>query len=178
VHFQRSLWFLIVLSLPAQSAAAPGQRPAKQALANSVCGNAEHRQLDFWLGQWRVYDTAKGTRVGSSHIEPIMRGCAIKESYEAPQAPGGAYSGTSYSGFDRKDGKWHQLYVDVNGNVTWYTGGVQGGDMVLVATVRGGALQRMTYRPLKGGSVEQVGVISTDGGKTWQPGYDLTYRRH
>ena len=141
------------------------------------CSGAAHHQLDFWIGAWKVFDTAKGYQAGTSHIEPVMNGCGIKESYEAPEAPGGAYSGTSYSGFDRKDQKWHQLYVDVNGNVTWYSGVLEGSDMVLRASVAGGALQRMTYHPLPGGAVEQIGVISTDGGKTWQPGYDLTYRR-
>jgi hypothetical protein len=172
------LW-LLVLVLPAQladsrPAGVTGTHPRNLGLA---CARADHRQLDFWIGQWRVFDTAKGFRVGTSRIERIMGGCAIKESYEAAQAPGGPYAGTSYSAFDRKDGKWHQLYVDVNGNVTWFTGAREDRDMVLVATVKGGALQRMTYRPRKDGSVEQIGVISTDGGKTWQPGYDLTYRR-
>lgn len=48
--------------------------------------------------------------------------------------------------------------------------------MVLSAQARNGALQRMTYHPLPGGAVEQIGVISTDGGKSWRPAYDLTYR--
>lgn len=144
--------------------------------ASVACRSVEYRQLDFWIGEWVVFDTAKGTRVASSRIEPIMAGCAIRERYEAPEAPGGPYRGTSYSAFDRKDRKWHQLYVDVNGNVTWFGGTMQGRDMVLEATVRGGALQRMTYRPLPDGSVEQIGVISTDGGHSWSPGYDLTYR--
>jgi hypothetical protein len=140
------------------------------------CSAPEHHQLDFWVGAWSVTDTVKGYPVGSSRIEPVMNGCAIRESYDAPAAPGGAYSGTSYSGFDRKDGKWHQFYVDTNGNATWYSGELEGPDMVLVAPGRSGALQRMTYHPLAGGAVEQIGVISTDSGKTWQPGYDYTYR--
>ena len=144
--------------------------------AKRACDGPQYHELDFWQGEWRVFDTAKGFQAGTSRIEPIMRGCAIKESYEAPTAPTGPYSGTSYSGFDRKDGRWHQLYVDVNGNVTWYTGSLQGTDMVLSAEGRNGALQRMTYHPLPGGAVEQIGVISTDGGKTWQAGYDLVYR--
>ena len=103
------------------------------------CSAAERRQLDFWIGAWSVTDTAKGYPVGTSRIEPVMNGCAIKESYDAPQAPGAPYSGTSYTAFDRNDGKWHQFYVDVNGNATWYSGGRQGDDMVLIAAGRSGA---------------------------------------
>lgn len=156
----------------AQTAAVPAPPPPRP-----DCSAAPYRQLDFWAGDWQVFDTARGSRVGTSRIEPILNGCAIKESFDAPAAPGGAYAGTSYSGYDRKDGKWHQLYVDVNGSVSWYGGSLQGADLVMEAAARGGALQRMTYRPHPDGSVQQIGVLSTDGGKSWAPGYDYTYRR-
>jgi len=156
------------------SAATAQPAPARP---QAPCAAAEKHQLDFWIGEWNVFDTAKRYQVGTSRIEPIMNGCAIKETYDSPKAPGGAYAGTSYSGYARGDGKWHQMYVDVNGNVTWYTGGLEGRDMVLAAPGRSGALQRMTYRPLGDGAVEQIGVVSTDGGKTWHAGYDYTYRR-
>jgi hypothetical protein len=35
---------------------------------------------------------------------------------------------------------------------------------------------RITYRKQPDGSVRQVGIISTDGGATFQPSFDLTYR--
>jgi hypothetical protein len=147
------------------------------AAAAAPCSAASYHQLDFWIGEWIVTDTAKGYEVATSRIEPVMSGCGIRESYDAPSAPGGAYAGTSYSAYDRNDGKWHQFYVDVNGNATWYSGGMEGADMVLNAPGKNGALQRMTYRPHEDGSVEQIGVVSKDGGKTWQPGYDYTYRK-
>lgn len=141
------------------------------------CSHAEMRQLDFWVGDWQVSQTGDGQMIASSRIEKLYGGCAIKETYDAPGAPGGAYGGTSYSGWDRKDGRWHQMYVDTNGNVTWYTGELQGADMVLTAAAAKGAMQKMTYHPLPGGAVEQTGLISADAGRTWQPSYDYTYRR-
>ena len=163
----------VVTGLIASQSAAQGTAPP----VPPNCSAAEHRQLDFWVGDWTVFNTADNVQYATSRIEPVMDGCGIKESYSAPTAPGGAYYGTSYSGFDRKDGKWHQMYVDTNGNVTWYTGGREGDDMALLAPGRGGSLQRMVYSPRKDGSVHQIGTVSTDGGKTWQPGYDYTYRR-
>ena len=153
----------------AQTAPAPPPRPTD-------CKAAEHRQLDFWVGAWRVFQTSDGLEVGSSRIEKLLDGCAIKESYDSPGAPGGPYAGTSYSAWDFKDRRWHQFYVDTRGAAAWYTGGLEGANMVLTAPGPQ-SLQRMSYRPAPNGEVRQVGEVSTDGGKTWKRGYDYTYRR-
>ncbi len=153
----------------AQTAPAPPPRPID-------CKAAEHRQLDFWVGEWRVFRTADQIEIASSRIEKILGGCAIKESYDSPGAPGGPYAGTSYSAWDFKDRRWRQMYVDTRSSVTLYTGGLDGADMVMTAPGAAG-LQRMAYRPQPDGSVRQIGEVSTDEGKTWKPGYDYTYRR-
>lgn len=144
--------------------------------AAAPCAAPEYRQLDFWIGQWRVLNTADKAEYGSSDIAGEMQGCAISESYRAPAAPGSPYEGASHSGYDRKDGHWHQMYVDSNGNVTWFTGGPQGPQaMVFEGEGKAGARQRMTYRQQADGSVRQTGETSTDGGANWQPAYDYTY---
>lgn len=141
------------------------------------CRSAERTPLDFWIGDWTVTDTAAGFQVGTSHIERAVNGCAIRESYASPSAPGGAYAGESYSAFDRRDGRWRQFYVDTNGNATLFQGGPEGAEMVFTAPGARGGTQRMTYRRQADGSVRQIGEVSTDAGATWRPGYDYTYRR-
>lgn len=163
--------FLIAAAVCAAAATAADAQPTP-----APCSAPEHRQLDFWVGEWEVFNTADNVRYAGSRIEQIVGGCGISETYDSPQAPGGPYMGKSYSAFDAKDGKWHQLYVDTNGAVTWYTGALEGADMSLEAE-GAKALQRMVYRPESDGSVRQIGTFSTDGGKTWQAGYDYTYRR-
>jgi hypothetical protein len=163
---------LAILFAAATAAAAPSAAPPPQ-----PCASAEYRQLDFWIGEWNVFQVSDNTPAGTSRIESVMGGCGIGEHYEALRAPGGAYSGTSYSGYDRKDGQWHQMYVDTNGNLAWYSGKLEGANMVLHAPGKKGSLQTMEYRPHADGSVEQIGTISTDGGATWQPAYDYIYRK-
>lgn len=156
----------------AQTAPAPAAPPAP-----AGCTAPEQRQLDFWVGEWRVFQKSDGLEIASSSITRIANGCGINEHYSSPKAPGGPYEGLSYSAFNARDGKWHQFYVDSNGNATWFTGQMEGAELALYAPGRNGAQQRMSYTANTDGSVEQVGVVSTDGGKTWQPGYDYVYRR-
>jgi len=165
---------MMILALLLVAGPAPARAPSPP--GPPACAASQYRQLDFWVGDWDVFDTARGFKAGTSRIEKVMNGCSIKESYDAPNAPSGPYAGTSYSSYDAKDGKWRQFYVDVKGNASLYVGGMEGADMVLVAPVRSG-VQRMTYRPHPDGSVEQIGLISTDRGKSWGPAYDLIYRR-
>jgi len=148
-----------------------------QTLPNPACAAAAHHQLDFWIGDWNVSVTGKDGTFATSHIESVMNGCGIRESYNAPTTPAGPYAGTSYSAFNRNDSHWHQFYVDTNGNSTWFTGGMEGASLTLTAPGKNGSTQKMEYRPMPDGSVRQIGTVTTDGGKTWQPGYDYTYRR-
>lgn len=169
------LAFATFLSL-ALIGSARAQTPPAAPPARPDCKAAEHHQLDFWVGEWRVF-RADGVEIATSSIASVANGCGVSENYNAPLAPGGPYQGLSYSAFDRKDGKWHQFYVDVGGAAAWFTGGLEGSNMVLYAPGANGSRQRMTYRPNADGSVSQVGAVSQDGGQTWTPTYDYTYRR-
>lgn len=170
-------WSVLGLVLAAASCASAQTSSASIAPAAKPCGEPQRRQLDFWIGKWDVHNTADGVRYASSTIESVVGGCAISEFYDSPKAPGGAYAGKSYSSFDPKDGLWHQFYVDMQGNATWYTGSLTD-DGALTMTAKGAkALQEMSYIPQADGTVRQIGRFSADEGKTWVTGYDYTYRR-
>jgi len=44
------------------------------------CQAIEHRQFDFWVGQWDVFGPA-GKKVGENKIELIADGCALLEQW-------------------------------------------------------------------------------------------------
>ena len=105
---------------PAPAPSAPPQPPPG-------CSAAEHRQFDFWLGEWHVTDSA-GTRVyGSNIITEQERGCALRERWT------GAGGGTSQSMnfYDHQRGEWHQVWVASGGGVLRLAGGLDGNSMVL-----------------------------------------------
>jgi hypothetical protein len=167
---------LLAALLQTAPAAAPAPPPPVD------CTDLDHSAFDFWIGEWDVSATGTDTVVARSTISPTAGGCAIEEDYRQTVGPGGVpatYHGVSFSTFDqRRGGVWRQFYMDSNGAVTVFEGGLSdAGAMVMQAAGRPGSIQRMTVSPQPDGSVRQVGESSTDDGETWGPGYDFTYRR-
>lgn len=56
-------------------------------------GSAEHRQFDFWLGEWLVAD-AKGTPQGLNRITMAENGCLLVEQWTS--ATGGTGQSMNY----------------------------------------------------------------------------------
>ncbi|MEO8573969.1 MAG: hypothetical protein ABI481_08360 [Pyrinomonadaceae bacterium] len=142
------------------------------AVANPCRSRPEFRQFDFWIGEWAP-QTAQGVTVGTSSIQLILGECIIFENWNTPVS-----SGKSFNLFDTRDSKWHQTWVDAQGNMTQYVGGIQDGKMVLVSdsALNGKrSLARMTFSKSPDGNVRQLGESSTDDGKTWATTFDFIY---
>jgi hypothetical protein len=146
------------------------------------CTDANHRALDFWIGDWDVYAAGSDYPVAHSKIEKIV-GCAISETFDQFTGPGGKptdYHGRSISAYvpagSAGAGGWRQYYVDSGGDAITLTGGISDGEMIFRST-NGPVANRMTLGPNPDGSVHQRGAFSTDSGKSWSPAYDFTYRR-
>ena len=154
---------LLAVSLLASSAIAEAQP--------KPCAAPEHRQFDFWVGEWRV-TTPDGKHAGDNTIEAILDGCALQESWQG--ASGGR--GFSYNAWDKDRQVWHQTWVDKQGNLLLLEGRFAAGQMVL-SGVQGKALNRITWEPRKDGTVRQLWETSADQGKTWQTAFDGLYRR-
>ncbi len=141
------------------------------------CNTPAYRLLDFWVGSWRVVTGEDQRQVGKNSINRILNGCAIIENWE------------SLSG---GEGKSLFYYHDVE--KTWKQVGITDGQQLrekhLIAVLDGGAvrfqgeirlpngdivLDRTTLIPLAENRVRQVIEQSSDGGETWQVGFDAFY---
>ena len=97
---------LATLLLAASSAAQqPAQPPAPPPPA---CETPEHRQFDFWVGNWDVYPTGTDRLVAHSLIERRYNGCAIRENWMPLQGQGGG----SFSAWRPEARGWRQTWVD------------------------------------------------------------------
>lgn len=152
-------------------------RPARPA----GCASAEARGFDFWLGEWDVSPTGSttGVTVAESSITLHDQGCVIMEHWR-PFAGG---HGHSINGYDASDGKWHQTWIDSNGQRTEFAGAVDAEGVlrfdVLGPPQRGqppGA-RRMNFQRLDANTVRQWGDLAPEGGGEMVVEWDFVYRR-
>ena len=159
----------VVPAASAQSAASP-----------APCAGPEHRQFDFWLGDWDVANPT-GKAAGSSRVESILGGCVVLENWTSATPPA---AGKSFNVYNAQTAQWEQYWVDNGGTRLHLVGGLVGGAMVLRGqqdkpNAQTGLTQRerITWTPNPDGSVRQLWETSNDDGKTWAVSFDGLYRR-
>jgi hypothetical protein len=171
---------LVALAIAAAVlAAAPAARAddAKPA-PKPACIAPEHRQFDFWLGDWDVRD-GDGKLVGRNVLTPLHGGCALLENWTG----NGGTTGTSLNLWDAETHRWHQTWVDSGGGLLLLDGGFADGRMVLTGAAPpgpgapDGTLNRITWAPLPDGRVRQQWESSTDKGRTWKSAFDGYYTK-
>ena len=159
-------------------AAAPSfaQQPAK---TPPPCMSEQHRQFDFWIGEWDVANPA-GKTAGRSRIESRLGQCVIHEHWFGA----GGTVGESFNIRNADTGQWEQFWVDNGGNRLHLKGGLAGSSMVLEGVqdkpnAQTGLTQRerITWTTNADGSVRQLWETSTDDGKSWATSFDGLYRK-
>ena len=162
---------LVTLSIPlsvrAQSTSAPQPAP---------CSATEHRQFDFWIGDWEVR-RPDGRVVGHNRIERALNGCTLIENWTST----GQNRGTSLNFYDSSSRQWHQTWIDNSGSPLYLNGNLRDGKMVLEAEGKNAQGQtvrhRVTWTPLDGGGVRQHWESSSDDAKTWTTVFDGRYSK-
>ena len=95
--------------------------------ASQPCAASEHRQFDFWIGEWEVR-SGDGRLLGNNRITSILSGCALQEEWTSADAK---VRGVSHNAFDPNDGRWHQAWVDTTPSRLDFVGGLVDGRMVM-----------------------------------------------
>jgi hypothetical protein len=140
-----------------------------------ACDAIEHRQFDFWLGEWNVR-TPDGKLAGVNSIKREYDGCVLHERYSTARG----YSGESLNMYDAGRKVWHQTWVDTSGALLLLEGGLRAGSMVLEGQSSDANGQitkhRITWTPNPNGTVRQHWE-STDADGKWITAFDGTYSR-
>jgi Protein of unknown function (DUF1579) len=153
------------------------------------CSTPEHRQMDFWLGDWDALvrsPKAPGSEEwlearGSNHITRGDNGCSVVEDFHAA-GPSQPWTGRSVSQFSPRQGKWRQTWVDESNAYLAFTGGPEGKDFALYGEAfaqKGVERQmRMVFSNIRADAFSWRWEATTDGGKTWSPQILIEYTRH
>ena len=159
-----------MLLLAGSAAATPPAPPP------DPCAAPERRQFDFWVGDWEVL-TRNGQVAGRNRIEKVHGECAIQENWTGAKG----LRGTSFNIWSANDRRWHQAWVDSQGNYLLLEGGLRDGRMVMEGTMPrpggGTTMHRVTWEPLSDGGVRQHWQSSVDGGAVWTDVFYGIYRR-
>ena len=139
--------------------------------------SSEHKQFDFWIGEWNVQN-AQGQAVGHSRIERIENGCVILENWNS----GSAGTGKSLNFYDANLRKWRQTWADSSGGISEFSGVFTDGAMRFEGESHRPdgtrVFRHLTFFNLSADRVRQYSEASTDG-RTWLLDYDFTYiRKH
>ncbi|HEX4858698.1 MAG TPA: hypothetical protein VFV17_06735 [Usitatibacteraceae bacterium] len=161
-------WFGLVGVAASAQTSAPPAKP---------CTGAEHRQFDFWIGDWDVFNP-KGEPAGRNLIRPAMGGCVLHEQW----AGKGGFSGESFNAWDASRGRWHQTWVDASGGVLLLDGVFANSSMTLsdrdvTGKKDANLVNEIAWTPNADGSVRQHWRVSKDGGKSWTTSFDGKYVR-
>jgi|ERR1044071_2329689 hypothetical protein len=148
--------------------------PGVQA-APAPCASAEHRQFDFWLGDWQVH-RPDGSLAGLNRITQEYGGCVVHEHY----ANGKGYSGESLNTYDASRKVWHQTWVDSEGLLLVLEGHFTGKSMIMEGSTPqpdgSVAKQRITWTLNGDGSVRQLWE-SADAKGAWSVVFDGLYTK-
>jgi hypothetical protein len=133
------------------------------------------RQLDFWLGAWRVAGQS-GPALGTARVTSDLLGCLTEERYVTPKG----YEAISFAYYDGVEMQWYRTVIDSEGERLELSGGLVDGAMVMTGTEpgRGGKTfhVRLTIRPVDDATVHQIWESSRDG-VDWDREFALVYTR-
>ena len=76
-----------------------------------ACCSEHHRQFDYWIGEWEVFDTL-GVKIGENTITKQEGGCILAEHWRSSTGS----TGRSMNYFTTTDSTWRQLWVDNQGS--------------------------------------------------------------
>ena len=153
----------------------PGVIRAQQA----PCSTEQHRQFDFWVGDWEVMNQDDQV-IGHSKVELILNDCVIFENWQSAN-PG--YAGKSLNYFNRSTNKWNQKWIDTNGIPIEFEGVFNKQDQALYYTAttkdREGkeVLNKLSFYKKSKDYVNQIWEQSIDKGKTWTTVFDGHYKK-
>ncbi len=132
-----------------------------------LCEDVAYQEFDFWLGTWDVY--ANGQLIGANRVTKILDGCAIEDNWKSI----GDFSGKGINTYDATKGIWKQVWIDNLGQIIYFTGKYDNGNMTMNGQVHDENLNELKYYRItlinnNNGTVRQVWEVHTKEQQEWE----------
>ncbi|MBP9549575.1 MAG: hypothetical protein KBE86_10500 [Chitinophagales bacterium] len=129
-------------------------------MADCFCCTDFHKQFDFWLGNWIVYDANDGKLIGTNEVIRLEDNCIINEHWQGSTGS----TGSSYNYFDTSDSTWNQVWIDNAGNNLILKGKASKNKMVMKSKLMSGTKtdwynNQITWTKNEDGTVTQLWEI-------------------
>jgi hypothetical protein len=139
--------------------------------------NPESRQLDYWVGEWKISGPGAGPDAVSK-VHLVLDQCMVVENWDG----GRGHTGENMFGYSVDDKSWHAMFVDNQGRVHVFTAGkVSAGTAEFSGPSKGAngemILNRVRIVRMSPDKVEQVWEKSSDKGATWVVDFHGEYVR-
>jgi hypothetical protein len=178
----------VLLSVSAVALDSPGQARAggttalEQTTAPATCDTPQHHQLDFWVGNWQVFDAATNQLVAFERVEKHSEGCIVQENLtfltDMYRRPGVKYR-LAGIGVNRFDGEnWLQMWADNQWGAIFLRGAPDAdGNMVFVTVIPSRKRDvKLVYENRSDGTVRILQYVAPAGSGKWVKYGDLVYR--
>ena len=171
----------VALDSPGQ-ARAPETMALEQTTAPATCDTPQHHQLDFWVGNWQVFDAATNQLVALERVEKHSEGCIVQENLtfltDMYRRPGVKYR-LAGIGVNRFDGEhWLQMWADNQWGAIFLRGAPDAdGNMVFVTVIPSRKRDvKLVYENRPDGTVRILQYVAPAGSGKWVKYGDLIYR--
>ena len=178
----------VLLGVSAVALDSPGQARAaetmalEQTTAPATCDTPQHHQLDFWVGNWQVFDAATNQLVAFERVEKHSEGCIVQENLtfltDMYRRPGVKYR-LAGIGINRFDGEtWLQMWADNQWGAIFLRGAPDAdGNMVFVTVIPSRKRDvKLKYENRHDGTVRILQYVAPAGSGKWVKYGDLIYR--
>ena len=178
----------VLLSVSAVALDSPGQARAggttalEQTTAPATCDTPQHHQLDFWVGNWQVFDAATNQLVAFERVEKHSEGCIVQENLtfltDMYRRPGVKYR-LAGIGVNRFDGEnWLQMWADNQWGAIFLRGALDAdGKMVFVTVIPSRKRDvKLVYENRPDGTVRILQYVEPAGSGKWVKYGDLINR--
>jgi len=171
----------VALDWPGQARAAETMA-LEQTTAPATCDTPQHHQLDFWVGDWQVFDAATNQLVAFERVEKHSQGCIVQENLtfltDMYRRPGVKYR-LAGIGVNRFDGEnWLQMWADNQWGAIFLRGAPDAdGNMVFVTVIPSRKRDvKLVYENRSDGTVRILQYVAPAGSGKWVKYGDLVYR--